>query len=85
MASKVAIRERETGTLLGYVYTAFDPDASRQHLVAEGMQAFAENFGLSIPEINDPQETPFYHRLDCMVGEITALDSSAYQTILVRE
>jgi hypothetical protein len=82
MASKIEIRQHTTDVLLGYFYAALEPDAVRQHLTAEGMQAFAEDFGIYIPEINDPHETPFYHRPDCIVGEITALDSSAYQTIL---
>jgi hypothetical protein len=85
MASKIEIWQRATGTLLGYFYAALEPDAVQQHLAAEGMQAFAEDFGIYIPEINDPHETPFYHRPDILVGAITALESSAYQTILDRE
>jgi hypothetical protein len=46
------------------------------------MSAFTEDLGIYIPEINDPHATPFYHRPDVIVGEITAIDNSAYQTIL---
>jgi hypothetical protein len=49
------------------------------------MCTFAENFGIYIPEINDPHETPFYDRPDIIVGEITAMEPAAYQTILERE
>jgi hypothetical protein len=85
IASKIGIRQRDTGTLLGYFYTPLEPDAVRQHLTAEGMRAFAEDVGIYIPEINDPQETPFYGRPDSIVGKITAIEPSAYQTILDRE
>jgi hypothetical protein len=85
MASKIDIRQREDGTLLGCVYTPLAPDNVRQHLVAQGMGAFAEDFGIFIPEINDPHERPFYDRPDIVVGEITAIEPSAYQTILDRE
>ncbi len=85
MASKIEIRQRQTGTLLGYFYTQLEPDHIRQHLTAHGLRAFAEDVGLYIPELNDPQETPFYQRPDVLVGAITALDLSAYQTILARE
>jgi hypothetical protein len=84
MASKVDIRQRDTGTLLGYFYTPLEPDDVRQQLTARGMHAFAEATGIYIPEINDPQETPFYDRPEVIVGEITAIDPSAYQTILAR-
>jgi hypothetical protein len=84
MASKVDIRQRDTGTLLGYVYTPLEPDDVRQQLTAQGLHAFAEAVGIYIPEINAPQETPFYDRPEIIVGEITAIDSSAYQTILAR-
>ena len=85
MASQIEIRQRDAGTLLGYFYAALEPDDVRQHLTAQGMRAFAEDVGIYIPEINDPQETPFYHRPDILVGEITAMESFAYQTILDRE
>jgi hypothetical protein len=84
MASKIEIRQHQTGTLLGYFYTHLEPDDVRQRLTARGLRAFAEGVGLYIPEINDPQETPFYDRPDVLVGEITALDPAAYQTILAR-
>ena len=84
MASQIDIRQRDTGTLLGYFYTPLEPDDVRQHLTAQGMRAFAEDFGIDIPDINDPHETPFYHRPDTMVGEITAIEPSTYQTILAR-
>jgi hypothetical protein len=84
MASKIEIRQRDNGTLLGYFYTHLEPDDVRQLLTARGLRALAEDVGLYIPEINDPQETPFYDRPDILVGEITALDPSAYQTILAR-
>jgi hypothetical protein len=85
MASQIEIRQRATGTLLGYFYADLEPDDVRQHLTAQGMRAFAEDFGIYIPEINDPQETPFYDRPDSIVGAITALEASTYQTILDRE
>jgi len=85
MASKIEIRQRDDGTLLGYFYTPLEPDDVRQRLTAQGMRAFAENFGIYIPEINDPHETPFYDRPDIMVGAITAIDPAAYQTIMERE
>jgi hypothetical protein len=87
MASKIEIRERDTGTLLGHFYAHLDPDEVRQHLTAHGMRAFAEGEGLGIyiPEINDPHETPIYYRPDVIVGDITAVENSAYQTILERE
>jgi hypothetical protein len=43
------------------------------------------NHNCRVPEINDPHETPFYDRPDSIVGEITAIDPAAYQTILERE
>ena len=82
MASQIDMRQRETGALLGHFYAALEPDEVRQHLTAHGMRAFAEDLGIYIPEINDPHATPFYHRPDVIVGEITAIDNSAYQTIL---
>jgi hypothetical protein len=82
MASKIEIRQRDTGTLLGHFYAHLEPDDIRQRLTAHGMSAFAEDLGIYIPEINDPHATPFYHRPDVIVGEITAIDNSAYQTIL---
>jgi hypothetical protein len=85
MASKIDIRQRDDGTLLGCFYTHLEPDDVRQRLTAQGMRAFTEDVGIYIPEINDPQETPFYDRPDIMVGEITAIDPAAYQTILERE
>jgi hypothetical protein len=85
MASKIEIRQRDTGILLGHFYAHLEPDDVRQHLTAHGMRAFAEGFGIYLPEINDPHETPFYHRPDIIVGEITAVDNAAYQTILERE
>ncbi len=85
MPSQIEIRQRQTGTLLGYFYTRLEPDDIRQQLTAQGLQVFAEDVGLYIPEINDPRETPFYQRPDILVGEITALDLAAYQTILARE
>jgi hypothetical protein len=84
MASKSEIRRCDDGTLLGYFYTHLEPDDVRQRLTAWGLRAFAEDVGLYIPEINDPQETPFYDRPGILVGEITALDPAAYQTILAR-
>jgi hypothetical protein len=81
MASKIDIRQQDTGTLLGYFYTHLEPHDIRQRLTAHGMRAF-EDVGIYIPEINDPHETPFYDRPDVIVGEITAIDNSAYQTIL---
>jgi hypothetical protein len=85
MASKIDIRQRETGTLLGCFYTHLEPDDVRQRLTAQGMRTFTEDVGIYIPEINDPQETPFYDRPDIVVGAITAIEPSAYQTILARE
>jgi hypothetical protein len=85
MASKIEIRQRETGTLLGYFYAHLDPDDMRQHLTTHGMGTFAEELGIYIPEINDPHETLFYHRPDVIVGAITAIDDATYQTILERE
>ena len=82
MASKIEIRQRETGTVLGYFYAHLDPDAVRQQLTAHGMGAFAEDLGFFIPEINDPHEIAFYDRPDVIVGTITALDDATYQTIL---
>jgi hypothetical protein len=84
MASKIEIRQRDAGTLLGYFYTHIEPDDVRQLLTARGLRAFAEGIGLYIPEINDPRATPFYDRPDILVGAITALDPAAYQTILAR-
>jgi hypothetical protein len=85
MASKIEIRQRETGTLLGYFYTPLEPDEVRQQLTAQGLRAFAEGIGIYIPELNDPHETPFYDRPDIIVGAITAMEPAAYQTILERE
>jgi hypothetical protein len=85
MASKIEIRQRETGTLLGYFYTPLEPDDVRQQLTAQGLRAFAEGIGIYIPELNDPHETPFYDRPDIIVGAITAMEPAAYQTILERE
>ena len=85
MASQIEIRQCDDGTLLGYFYAALEPDAIRQLLTAEGLRALAEDVGIYIPEINDPRETPFYHWPDILVGVITALEGSAYQTILDRE
>ena len=85
MARKIEIRQRATGTLLGYFYALLEPDDVRQHLTAEGMGAFVEDSWVYIPEINDPEEKPFYQRPDIIVREITAMESSAYQTILERE
>lgn len=85
MASKIEILQRDTGTLLGYFYTHLAPEDARQHLTTQGMHAFAEDLGIYIPEINDPHETPFYHRPDVMVGAITPIDEATYQTILLRE
>jgi hypothetical protein len=84
MASKIEIRHGDSGTLLGYFYTHLEPDDVRQRLTARGLRAFAADVGLYIPEINDPQATPFYDRPDLLAGEVTALDPSAYQTILAR-
>jgi hypothetical protein len=84
MASKVDIRQRDTGTLLGYFYTPLEPDDVRQQLTAQGLHALVEAAGIYIPEINDPQNTPFYDRPETIVGEITAIDPSAYQTIVAR-
>ena len=84
MASKMTIRHRDRGTLLGSFYTLLEPDDVRQHLTAQGMHAFAEDCGISIPEINDPHETPFDDRPEITVGEITAIEPSTYQTILER-
>ena len=84
MASTIEIRPRETGTLLGHFYAQLDPDDVRQHLTAHGMEAFAEDLGFFIPEINDPHETAFYHRPDVIVGAISAIDEATYQTILER-
>jgi len=53
-------------------------------LVLVPLHAFAEDFGIYIPEINDPHETPFYDRPEIVVGEITAIEPSTYQTILER-
>jgi hypothetical protein len=44
-----------------------------------------EDVGIYIPEISDPHATPFYDRPNIIVGEITAIDQSTYQTILERE
>jgi hypothetical protein len=85
MASKIDIRQRETRTLLGSFYTHLEPDDVRQRLTAQGIRALMENVGIYIPEINDPDETPFYDRPEVIVGEITAIEPSAYQTILERE
>ena len=85
MASKIEIRQRDVGTLLGYFYTYLEPDDVRQRLTAQGMRALTEDVGIYIPEINDPHETPFYDRPDIIVGEITAMEPAAYQTILERE
>ncbi len=50
------------------------------------MRAFAEDFGISIPEMNDPHETPFHARPDVLVGgDIIPVEDAAYQTILARE
>jgi hypothetical protein len=84
MASKIDIRQRDTGMLLGCFYTHLEPDDVRQRLTTQGMRALTEDGGIYIPEINDPHETPFYDRPDSIVGEITAIDPSAYQTILAR-
>jgi hypothetical protein len=84
MASQIEIRQRDTGTLLGYFYTPFEPDDVRQHLTAQGMRVFAEDFRIYVPEINDPHETPFYHQPEIIVGEITAIEPAAYHTILTR-
>jgi hypothetical protein len=84
MARKIDIRQRHSGALLGYFYTPLEPDDVRQHLTVHGLRAFTEDFGIYIPEINNPQETPFYHRPDSIVGETTAIDPSTYQTILAR-
>lgn len=59
MASKIEIRRRQTGTFPGYFYAPLVPDDVWHHLTAQGMWAFAEDFGIYIPEINDPHETPF--------------------------
>jgi hypothetical protein len=85
VASKIDLRQRDTGTLLGYFYTPLEPDDVRQQLTVRGLHTFAEDAGIYIPEINDLQETPFYDRPDIIVGEITAIEPSAYQTILARE
>jgi hypothetical protein len=61
MANKIEIRQRDTGILPGQFYTHFEPDDVRQHLTAHGMRAFAEGFGIYLPEIWAPRETPFYH------------------------
>ena len=84
MASKIEIRPRQTGALLGYFYTHLEPDDVRQLLTAQGLQAFAADVGLYIPELNDPHEAPFYDRPNTIVGAITAMDPFAYQTILTR-
>jgi hypothetical protein len=84
MASKIEIRQRETGTLLGDFYTHLAPDAVRQQLTARGMHAFAEDLGVFIPEINDPHATLFYNRPDVIVGGISVIDDATYQTILQR-
>ena len=52
MASKIEIRQGDSGTLLGYFYTHLEPDDVRQLLTARGLRAFAEGVGLYIPEIN---------------------------------
>jgi hypothetical protein len=85
MAGKIEIKQRETGTLLGYFYTPLEPDEVRQQLTTHGMRAFTEGIGIYIPELNDPHETPFYDRPDIIVGEITTIEPAAYQTILERE
>ena len=85
MASKIEIRQRDTGTLLGHFYAHLEPDDIRQHLTAHGMNAFAEDLGIYIPEMNDPHETPFHARPDVMVGDIIPFEAAAYQTILARE
>jgi hypothetical protein len=84
MASKINIRQRDSDTLLGSFDTLLEPDDVRQHLTAQGMHAFVEDFGIDILEINDPHETPFYDRAEIVVGEITAIEPSTYQTILER-
>jgi hypothetical protein len=68
MASQIEIRQRETGTLLGHFYAALEPDEVRQLLTAQGMRVFAEDLGISIPEMNDPHETPFHGRPDVLGG-----------------
>jgi hypothetical protein len=85
MARQIDMRPRETGALLGHFYAALEPDEVRQHLTAHGMRAFAEDLGISIPEMNDPHETPFHARPDVMVGDIIPFEDAAYQTILARE
>jgi hypothetical protein len=85
MASQIDIRQRETGALLGHFYAALEPDEVRQLLTAHGMRAFAEDLGISIPEMNDPHPTPFHDRPDVMVGDIIPFEDAAYQTILARE
>ena len=74
MASKIEIRQGEDGTLLGSFDTHLEPGAVRQRLTAPGLRAFAEGVGLYLPEVNDPQATPFYDRPDLRMGESTALD-----------
>jgi len=66
----MTIRPRDSGTLLGSFDTPLEPDDVRQHLIAQGMQAFAEDVGIDIPEIPE-----------IVVGEITAIEPSTYQTI----
>ena len=85
MASKVEIRHRDDGALLGYFYTHLDPQDLRRHVAAHGMQAFAEDLGIFIPEINDPYATPVYDRPGVIVGRMTTIDDETYQTILARE
>jgi hypothetical protein len=85
MASQIDMRQRETGALLGHFYAALEPDEVRQLLTAHGMRAFAEDLGISIPEMNDPHQTPFHDRPDVMVGDIIPFEDAAYQTILARE
>jgi hypothetical protein len=49
------------------------------------MRAFAEDIGISIPERNDPHETPFHDRPDVIVGDIIPFEAAASQTILARD
>ena len=82
MASQIDMRPRETGAFLGHLYAALEPDEVRQSQTARGMRAFAEDIGISIPERNDPHETPFHERSDVIVGDIIPFEAAASQTIL---
>jgi hypothetical protein len=85
MARQIDMRPCETGAFLGHLYAALEPDAVRQSRTARGMQAFAEDVGSYLPEMNDPHETPFHERPDVLMGDIILFEAAACQTILARD